>query len=157
VIVAEVNPKRAAVAHELGAAAVFHPQRDNLAVEMAAYSDGLGPDVVFVCTAATSAHQDALTLVRRGGQVLILGLCVEPVPTDFMSLVLGELDVRGGYLGHGAFPGALDYLAQGRVKVEPLISHEITLEEVVEQGFEELLRADTQAAKVLVKMVEGGG
>ena len=152
VVVSEINLNRAALARQLGAAAVFSPQQHNLAVEMAAYTDGLGPEVVFVCTAAASAYQDALTLVRRGGQVVILGLCVEPVPTDFMSLVLGELDIRGAYLGHGAFPAALDYLAQGRVEVEPLIRHEIGLEEVVERGIEELLKPHTEAIKVLVRI-----
>ena len=152
VLVTEVNSKRAALAWRLGAAEVLHPQQDNLAVETAASTDGLGPDVAFVCTAAPSAYEDALTAVRSGGQVFVLGLCVEAVPTDFMSLVLRELDIRGGYLGHGSFPAALDYLAQGRVRVEPLISHEIGLEDVVERGFEELLKLDTEAIKVLVRM-----
>jgi (R,R)-butanediol dehydrogenase/meso-butanediol dehydrogenase/diacetyl reductase len=152
VLVVEVNPKRAAIARELGAASVLHPQRDNLAVEVAARTDGLGPDVVYVCTGAAPAFESALGLVRRGGQVFVLGLCPEPVPTDFMSVVLSELDIRGGYLGHGAFPAALDYLAQGRVRVDPLISHEIALEDVVEQGFEQMLRADTEAIKVLVRI-----
>ncbi|MGQ9494113.1 MAG: zinc-dependent alcohol dehydrogenase [Anaerolineae bacterium] len=152
VLVVEVNPKRAAMARELGAASVLHPQRDNLAVEVAAHTEGLGPNVVYVCTGAAPAFESALHLVRRGGQVFVLGLCPEPVPTDFMSLVLSELDIRGGYLGHGAFPAALDYLAQGRVKVEPLITHEIALEDVVEWGFERMLQPDTEAIKVLVRM-----
>ena len=150
--VVEANARRTALALELGAAGVFHPQRDNLAVEIARQTGGPGPDVVFVCTAAPSAYQDALMLVRRGGQVFVLGLCVEPVPTDFFSIVLGELSIRGGYLGHGAFPAALDYLAQGRVQVEPLITHEIRLEELTERGFGELLKPDTEAVKILVRM-----
>jgi 2-desacetyl-2-hydroxyethyl bacteriochlorophyllide A dehydrogenase len=156
VLAVEVNPTRAALAHELGAAAVLSPQEDNLAVEVGARTEGLGPDVVFVCTAAPAAYQDALTLVRRGGQVFVLGLSVEPVPTDFMTLVLGELNIRGGYLGHGVFPAALDYIAQGRVKVEPLITHEIGLQELVQGGFRELLRQDTDAVKVLVRMLDAG-
>lgn len=156
VMVVEVNPTRAALARELGAAAVLNPQRDNLAVEVSGRTEGLGPDVVFVCTAAPAAYQDALTLVRRGGQVFVLGLSVESVPTDFMTLVLGELDIRGGYLGHGAFPAALDYIAQGRVKVEPLISHEIGLEGLLQSGFHELLKRDTEAVKVLVRMLDRG-
>jgi (R,R)-butanediol dehydrogenase/meso-butanediol dehydrogenase/diacetyl reductase len=152
VIAVEVNPTRASLARELGAATVLNPQTDNLAVEVGRCTEGLGPDVVFVCTAAPQAYADALNLVRRGGQVFVLGLCVEPVPTDFMSLVLGELDIRGGYLGHGAFPAALEYIAQGRVRVELLITHEIELDELVERGFHELLKPDIQVIKVLVRL-----
>jgi threonine dehydrogenase-like Zn-dependent dehydrogenase len=157
VMVTEVNPARARVARELHAAAVWDPGQDNLAVQLASWTDRLGPDVVYVCTAAPSAYQDALSLVRRGGQVFVLGLCVEPVPTDFMSIVLGELDVRGGYLGHGVFPVALDYLDQRRVRVEPLITHEIALEDLVERGVEELLKPGTEAIKVLVRPGESAG
>jgi (R,R)-butanediol dehydrogenase/meso-butanediol dehydrogenase/diacetyl reductase len=152
VMVAEVNSTRAAVARELGATVVWHPQHDNLAVEVSARTDGLGPQVVYICTGAPAAFADAMSLVRRGGQLFVLGLCPEPVPADFMTVVLSELDIRGSYLGHGAFPAALDYLAQGRIRVEPLVSHEIALDEVVERGFEELLRPETAAIKVLVRM-----
>lgn len=152
VTVAEVNPARAAVARELGADVVLNPQRDNLAVEVSARTDGLGPQIVYICTGASAAFADAMTLVRRGGQVFVLGLCPEPVPTDFMTVVLSELDIRGSYLGHGAFPAALDYLAQGRIRVDPLVSHEIALDDVVEQGFMEMLRPGTTAIKVLVNL-----
>ena len=152
VFVVETNAKRAALAKEMGATAVFHPQRDNLAVEVAARTDGIGPAVVYVCTGAVPAFQDALNLVRRGGQIYVLGLCPEPVPVDFLSVVLGELDLRGGYMGHGTFPAALDYLAQGRVKVEQLVSHVINLDDVVTRGFAELLRPDTEAIKILVNI-----
>ncbi len=152
VMVVEAKPTRRALANEFGAAVVMNPQRDNLAVEVGACTEGLGPEVVFVCTSAAAAYQDALTLVRRGGQVFVLGLCVEPVPTDFMSLVLGELRIQGGYLGYGAFPAAVEFIAQGRVRVEPLITHEITLDEVLEQGFEVLLEPETKAVKILVQL-----
>jgi threonine dehydrogenase-like Zn-dependent dehydrogenase len=72
VTVVELNPARRALASELGAAVVLNPQTDNLAVEVGVHTEGLGADVVFVCTAAAAAYQDALTLVRRGGQVFVL-------------------------------------------------------------------------------------
>ncbi len=156
VMAVEANPTRRALAREFGAAAVLNPEKDNLAVEVGACTEGLGPEVVFVCTAAPAAYQDALTLVRRGGQVFVLGLCVEPVPTDFMSLVLGELSIQGGYLGYGAFPAALEFIAQGRVRVESLITHQIALDELAERGFEALLQPETKAVKVLVQLTRGG-
>lgn len=155
VMAVEVNPTRAVLARELGAAVVLDPQRDNLAVEVASRTGGLGPQVIFVCTGSVAAFLDATSLVRRGGQILVLGLCPEPVPADFMTLVLSELDIRGSYLGHGAFPAALDYLAKGRIRVDPLVTQEITLDEVVEHGFEKMLRPATDAVKVLVRMRSG--
>jgi threonine dehydrogenase-like Zn-dependent dehydrogenase len=151
VYVSDLNPHRLELAKTLGAVAVFNPQKDNLAIELSARTDGLGPELVFVCTAAVEAFQDAMTLVKKGGQVFVLGLCLEPVPTDFMSVVLGELDIRGGYLGPGAYPTAIDYIAKGEVEVDPLLTHEIVLEDIIAKGFEEMLKPDTSAVKILVK------
>ena len=65
VVVAEFNPRRADLARQLGAAAVLDPTKDNPAVVLGTWGDGLGPQVVFVCTPAPAAYQDALNLVRR--------------------------------------------------------------------------------------------
>jgi threonine dehydrogenase-like Zn-dependent dehydrogenase len=68
---------------------------------------------------------------------------------------MGEIDIQGGYIEHGEIPAALDYIAQKQVRVEPLISREIRLDEVVMYGFKELLKPDTEAIKILVSF-EGG-
>ncbi|MGD2126335.1 MAG: alcohol dehydrogenase catalytic domain-containing protein [Desulfobacteraceae bacterium] len=153
VFVSEIDPTRAALAVQLGAAAVFDPEKQNLAVELASRTGGVGPAVVYVSTGARSALEDAVTLVAKGGQILLLGLVVEPSAADFFTLVLHELDVRGSYLGCTEFPAALDLLAQGQVNVEPLISHEIGLEDVVAKGFQLLEAQGGGAVKVLVKMI----
>jgi (R,R)-butanediol dehydrogenase/meso-butanediol dehydrogenase/diacetyl reductase len=154
VYVSEVDPARASLAEQFGASAVLDPGRHNLAVEMASRCGDRGPAVVYVCTGARSAFEDAMTLVAKGGQIMLLGLVVEPAAGDFFTLVLHELDIRGSYLGYEEFPEALDLLAQGKVDVESLITHEIGLHEVVSRGFKVLDRADTGVVKVLVRMIQ---
>jgi (R,R)-butanediol dehydrogenase/meso-butanediol dehydrogenase/diacetyl reductase len=151
VYVSEVDPGRANLAVQLGASAVFDPTTQNLAVELMARTEGEGPSVVYVCTGAAAALEDAVTLVCKGGRILVLGLGVEPLAADFLTLVLHELDIKGSYLGYEEFSVALEYLAQGRVNVEKLITHEIALDDVVAQGFQVLEEAGRGAVKVLVK------
>ena len=153
VYVSEVNPTHASLAAKLGADAVFDPAQDNLAVELGSRTGGEGPAVIYVCTGDSAAFENAVTLVAKGGQILVLGLAVEPIAGDFFTLVLHELDIRGSYLGYEEFPAALDYIALGQVDVESIISHEIGLEDVVGQGFEVLERAGSGAVKVLVKLI----
>ena len=152
VFVAEVNPARAALAEQLGAFAVLDPTRDNLAVELGQHTLGAGPSVVYVCSGAPRAFEDAFTLVGKGGQIVVLGLAVEPVAADFLTVVLHELDVCGSYLGCEEFPAAIDAVAQGRVNVDALISHEVALEDVVTQGFAALETPGSGAVKVLVNL-----
>lgn len=152
VYVAEIDPVRAALAEQLGAFAVFDPTRDNLAVELGQHTMGAGPAVVYVCSGSSRAFEDAFTLVGRGGQIVVLGLAVEPVAADFLTVVLHELDVRGSYLGYDEFPAAIDYVAQKRVNVDALISHEVALEDVVTRGFAALETPGSGAVKVLVSL-----
>ena len=152
VVVTEIDPTRAALAERLGAAAVLDPTRENVGVALRGPIGGQGPDVIYICTGAPAPYQDAVSLVRKGGQVFVLGLCVEPVAADFMSVVLNDLCIEGSLAGRAEFPAAIDFVAQGRVDVEPLISHEIPLEEVVAQGFARLDTPGSGAVKILVRI-----
>ncbi len=151
-VVTEIDPTRAALAGRLGATAVLDPSRENVGVALRDLTDGQGPDVVYICTGAPAPYRDAISLVRKGGQVFVLGLCVEPVEADFMSVVLNDLCIEGSLAGRAEFPAAIALVAQGRVEVEPLVSHEIPLEKVVSQGFERLSTPGTGAVKILVRI-----
>ena len=56
-----------------------------------------------------------------------------------------------------AFYKCIVDLDQRRVRVEPLITHGIALEDLVERGVEELLKPGTEAIKVLVLLGDGAG
>jgi (R,R)-butanediol dehydrogenase/meso-butanediol dehydrogenase/diacetyl reductase len=151
VYVSEVSSRRLELAKRLGATAVFNPLTDNLFVKMEERTEGLGPDLIFDCAATPATLQDAITLVRKGGQIFVVGLCEEPVEADFMTVVMNELEIKGGYCGYEEYPLALDYIAQGRVEVDSLVSDVIALDEIVEKGFEVLAAPEPQAIKILVK------
>ncbi len=152
VVVTEVNPTRRELAAELGAAAVLDPTRDNVGAALSNVMGPQSPDVVYICTGEPEPFGDAMSLVRGGGQIMVLGLCVEPVEFDFLSAVLRELSLEGSLAGRAEFPAAIDFVAQGRVDVEALISHEITLDQVVTEGFDRLSAVDSEAVKILVRI-----
>jgi (R,R)-butanediol dehydrogenase/meso-butanediol dehydrogenase/diacetyl reductase len=148
----EVDATRAALASRLGATTVLDPTRDNVSVALANLTDGLGPDVIYICTGAPGPFRDAVSLVRKGGQIFVLGVCAEPVEMDFMSVALGDLCIEGSLAGREAFPAAIDLLTQRRVQVDALVSHEIMLDEIVTQGFNALDRPGSGAIKILVRI-----
>jgi (R,R)-butanediol dehydrogenase/meso-butanediol dehydrogenase/diacetyl reductase len=152
VVVTEIDPTRAALAERLGAVTVLNPRRDNVGVALSRLTGGRGPDLVYICTGAPGPFRDAISLVRKGGQVFILGLCVEPVEADFMSVAMGELSIEGSLAGRAEMAAAVEFIAQRRVEVEALVSHEISLEDVVELGFCKLAVPGSGAVKILVRI-----
>jgi 2-desacetyl-2-hydroxyethyl bacteriochlorophyllide A dehydrogenase len=149
--VTEIDPTRAELARRLGAVAVLDPLRENVGVALSGLTDGQGPDVIYICTGAPQPYRDAVSLVRKGGQIFVLGLCVEQVDADCMSVVLSDLCIEGSLAGRAEFPAAVDFVAQARVDVESLITHEITLEEAL-KGFDLASTPGCGAVKVLVKI-----
>jgi (R,R)-butanediol dehydrogenase/meso-butanediol dehydrogenase/diacetyl reductase len=152
VAVTEVDATRAALAGRLGATTVLNPGYDNVSVALADLTDGLGPDVIYICTGAPGPFRDAVSLVRKGGQIFVLGVCPEPVEMDFMSVALGDVCIEGSLAGRAEFPAAIDFVAQHRVQVDPLVSHEITLDEIVTKGFNVLDTPGSGAVKILVRL-----
>jgi len=147
----EISTRRAAVARQLGAAEVLDPLGDNLYTALDRLTGGQGPDVVIIAAGVPAAIEEAFTLVRKGGQIVFIGMCEEPVMADFMTVVINELSVQGSYGGCEEFALAMEILAQGRIDVKPLISHEIALDDIVAKGFKVLLQPGTEAVKILVR------
>jgi threonine dehydrogenase-like Zn-dependent dehydrogenase len=90
-IVSEVDPARAALAHRLGATTVLNPARDNLSVALADLTDGLGPEVIFICTGAPCAVADARVANFRVGVCVSRGM---DFVNDTCAKVAGELKCR---------------------------------------------------------------
>jgi (R,R)-butanediol dehydrogenase/meso-butanediol dehydrogenase/diacetyl reductase len=152
VYVSEISDRRRAVAQKLGATETYDPSKENLYVKMDKATGGRGPDVVFECAGTPHTLRESATLVRKGGQVFVISICEEPVEADFMTLVLNELDIKGSYCGYEEYPSAMDFIAKGRVDVKLLISDIIPLDQLVEKGFEVLVKPRTEAVKIIVRV-----
>lgn len=150
IYVSEISRARREMAARLGADAVFDPRTVNLYSRLDELTEGRGPDIIFECAGVPQTLQDAITLVRPGGEIMVIALCEVPVPADFMTVTMNELTIRGSYCGQEEYPMALDFIAQGRVNAEEMISHVIGIEDIVTKGFEVLARPETEAVKVLV-------
>lgn len=92
--------------------------------------DGLGADVVFECSGAGPAAQQLLTLVRRRGRYVQIGLFGRPVAWDLDQVCYKELRVSGSNASvPAAWPRALALLASGAVDTEALVSDALPVSE----------------------------
>ena len=119
------DAQRLALARDLGADYAIDVEREDAAALVAAVTEqGLGADVVYECAGAGPAAQLALTLVRRRGRYVQVGLFGRPVAFDLDQVVYRELTMTGTNASTPpSWLRALDLLRSGQVQTASLITH----------------------------------
>ncbi|MEO8606620.1 MAG: zinc-binding dehydrogenase [Chloroflexota bacterium] len=131
---------RMALARQLGADFVINVSQENpenLVKEIT--PEGFGADVVYECSGAGPAAQQLLTLARRGGRYVQIGLFGKPVAWDLDQVCFRELTVTGSNASvPSAWTRALQLLESGNVQTKPLItaSYPVTGWQDAFEGFE---------------------
>ena len=151
VIVVEPGRVRAGLASELGASLVLDPREDNVASRVFDLTNGLGADVVFECVGAADVLDEALRISRRKATIVVVGVPEGKILVNVYRLVLHEKQLRGS-LGYAHdFPTALQWMVDGRINADRLVTREIPLAEAVTGGFEALAKSRDELVKVLVR------
>ncbi|HEX4836820.1 MAG TPA: alcohol dehydrogenase catalytic domain-containing protein [bacterium] len=110
---------------------------------------GRRPDVAFECVGVEATLRQAIEVVRKGGDVIVVGVFGQDAVIPAGLIQDRELQIRGSLMyTRPDFEEAVRLIAEGRVQVDPLISHRMPLQ-AAEDAF---ARAGNQAEslKVLV-------
>ncbi|MFX0125361.1 MAG: zinc-binding dehydrogenase [Candidatus Hodarchaeota archaeon] len=148
----EKNKTRRDLATSFGANFTIDPSQENVQKKIEHLTNGKGVDTVVECTGAPDAISESFSLINKGGNFIVLGICELPVEVDLLIAVKYELKLLFAYCGYTEFETALQLIAKKRVQVKPMISHIIKLEDIVDQGFEAILHPDSTTVKVLVDL-----
>jgi L-iditol 2-dehydrogenase len=129
------DQKRLDCARQLGADVVVDLAAQDLVEVVQQESKGRGADIVYECTGSAAALGACWAAVRKGGTLSPLGVYPGPIETDFNSIMMKELNVIGSY-GYvwTSWQRTVQLLAEKRINVDAMISHEFSLEEY-EQAF----------------------
>jgi len=146
----EPIPERRGLAKNLGATEVFNPSEGDVSKEIYALTDGMRADVAYECVGNQVAFDTAVRVTGRRGMIVMVGLAIEPLAVPFLRLWGHEKEITTsqGYVDE--FPPAIAFLADRRVQVEPMITSKITLDDLVQKGFKELIRRPEENIKILV-------
>ncbi len=150
VLAVDVQRHNMELATQMGATEVATPQEAESAAQR--MFGGNGADVVFVAIGKSSAVEQGLRLVRKGGgRVVVVALFDEPITLpDPFALVGAEAALLGSQMYRASdFQTAVDLTVQRRVDLRPLVSHEIPLESVAD-AFRLLIDRTERPVKVHV-------
>ena len=152
VIVIGRNPKKLAIAREMGADVTININevKDPVA-EVKKLTEGRGADYVVEAVGTSQTYEQAFQMVRPGGTVVAFGICAgeDTIRIRPFDLVLGEKTVASSCAGVGPdWADAIALLAYGHIKPQSMFSMIVPLEEL-ESALKEL-RTNPNLIKVFV-------
>lgn len=129
-ILATRNKVKRNLAMDLGATAAIDPAASHLQAEVFRLTSG-GADVVMECAGVPETVEQAPRLARRGGNVVIVGVLAQGTKVTYepFDLLFREVNIKTSFLNPHTHARAASLIAEGKVKIEPLISRRISLEE----------------------------
>jgi L-iditol 2-dehydrogenase len=130
------------------------PKKLELAISMGANSGctstaGMELDCAIEAVGITATVDIALRSVRKGGKVSLVGNMSPKVEIPLQILVQREITVFGSCGSQLDYPESIELIASGAVKVDPMITARISLDETKEY-FDRLYSQDPTLMKVIV-------
>jgi L-iditol 2-dehydrogenase len=128
-IAVDLDDGRLALAAELGADHVLNPGCCDAIDQVMRHTAGRGADVAIEAVGASEPVETAIRSVRKGGTVTLVGNVTPTVSLPLQAVVTRELKIAGSCASNGEFSTCIELVADGKLRVEPLISIAAPLEE----------------------------
>lgn len=106
-------------------------------------------DVAFEVVGIAPTIRTAIENVRKGGTVVLVGNLSPGVEIPLQAVVSRELSLLGSAASAGEYPEALAMIADGRMRLDPLLSATSSLDEAPD-WFERLHQGEPGLMKVMV-------
>ncbi|AOF95023.1 S-(hydroxymethyl)glutathione dehydrogenase/class III alcohol dehydrogenase [Sphingobium sp. RAC03] len=155
IIGVDINPDREAWGKRFGMTHFVNPKEieGDIVQHLVALTDG-GADHTFDCTGNTIVMRQALEACHRGwGVSTVIGVAEagKEISTRPFQLVTGRVwqgSAFGGAKGRTDVPKIVDWYMNGKIEIDPMITHVLSLEEI-NKGFD-LMHAGTSIRSVVI-------
>ncbi|SDI93157.1 2,3-butanediol dehydrogenase [Alteribacillus bidgolensis] len=144
----EVSASRKKLAEELGAY-VIDPTDADPVEEIKRLTNG-GIDVSYEVTGIPDVLNQCINSTHNGGESVIVSIWESEASIQPNDLVIKEKTVKGIIAYRHVYPAVMELMKQGYFNGDKLITNKIKLDQVVEEGFEQLTE-DKSQIKILVK------
>ena len=109
-----------------------------------------GFDVVIECCGNSAAVNSALSMVKPGGIVVLVGVAMDAVPTYTIMAVMKELVVQGAIAyTYDEFKACIDLIANKKLNAMKFVDDIVPLDGV-QKAYERLTSGKDSAVKIIV-------
>lgn len=148
-IALDLQKHRLELAHALGADLALNPAEEDVIQRVLDLTDGYGCDVYIEATGAGAGVIQGLQIIRKLGTFVEFSVHAGPVAADWS--IIGdqkELNIHGSHLGPYCYPRAIQYIADGTVAADRIVTHSLPLDRFQEAI--ELAHSQTASIKVVL-------
>lgn len=124
VVVSDPAEPRRKFVEKKGASETLDPAVGNLS----AYAEKF--DIYIDASGNTSAILAAISVVRRSGRVILVGMGLSEVPLDFAHLQQREIQISGTFRYSNTWPVAISLIATGAIDTDGIVTSRHGLDEV---------------------------
>jgi L-iditol 2-dehydrogenase len=149
-IAVDLSEARLDMAKKVGADVVINPSKEKPLDVILGLTGGKGVDAAFEAVGIEQTVNQALSFVKKGGRLVLIGNLAPTVSIGLQSIVTREIDVYGSCASAGEYGDCVDLIGSGKIAVEPYISKVAPLEEG-QIWFDKLLAAKEPLYKVILE------
>jgi len=151
VIMTGTREQRLAVGREMGVDITINVKEVDAVEKVMELTNGVGADMVVECTGQAGPAAEALDMIRKNGRISYNGIYHEPVTLQLDKIVQWNLLITGPKAeGMWNMERAVPLMADGRLNLNPMITHSFSLDEINE-AFDTFTGRVGGAIKVIVK------
>ena len=114
------------------------------------WSDGALADVVYECAGTQQTLDLCVPIVKPGGILMVMGVFGQKPVIDMNTVQEAERIILTSQAHVNEIAEALEYIRQGAIDADELVTRVVTLDTLVDDGFEELERNSKNHIKVLI-------
>ena len=152
VIASDYNPRRREIARGMGAHVTLDPGAEDVVARVRELTGGVGVDLVCEMSGHPTGHQQALSAVRLGGRVNLLGTPSRSTEVNFARDVIFKGVTLYGVTGrrmYDTWQQMFRFLRANQFDPRPVITHRFQLEQIAEAI--QVIK-DGQAGKVILEI-----
>ncbi len=133
IYVVDIISKRLSKATDLGATKVLKADEVDVVKEIMKLTNGQGVDLVFETAGSKITTQLTAQLVKRGGNITLVGMAADAIiPYDFGTLLGKEARITTVFRYKNIYPIAIKAVASGIIPLKEIVSHSFSFNDVQE-------------------------
>jgi L-iditol 2-dehydrogenase len=133
IFVSDLSDTRLEIAKQMGADVVINPSKNNLQEIIMSETNNKGLDAVAEAVGVASTVKQGIDVLTFGGSAVWIGISSKIIDVEMQKIVTKELTVKGSFLyGFDEFKKVVNILNEGKMDITPLLSRQISLEELPE-------------------------